>query len=115
VNGRKAKLAGETISSWSDNRDAVLWDFVAKSPGKYKVEMSYACPESSAGSEIAVNVGDSKASGKVESTGGEDAWKTSEVGTLTVGDGVQTLMIRPTKIAKDSVMNLKSVKLTPAS
>ena len=58
---------------------------------------------------------DSKTSGKVESTGGEESWKTTEVGTVNVGEGLQTLMIRPTRIAKDSVMNLKSVTLTPAS
>jgi alpha-L-fucosidase len=113
VNGRKAKLTGDYVSSWSDTRDSVLWDFVPAHPGQYKVELTYACPESSAGSEMAINVGDSKSSAKVESTGGEDSWKSMDGGTVDVGQGIQTLMIRPTKIAKESVMNLKSVKLTP--
>jgi alpha-L-fucosidase len=114
VNARRAKLAGDYIGGWTDSRDALLWDFLPKSAGSYKVELTYACPEASAGSSITVNIGDSKADAKVESTGGEIDWKSTEIGTLKVGEGVQTLMIRPTKIAKDSVMNLKSVKLTPA-
>jgi alpha-L-fucosidase len=110
INGRKAKLESDHIGSWSDNRDAILWDFLPKSAGTYKVELTYACPASSAGSAIAINVGESKL---VDNTGGAESWKTDNAGTLTVGEGLQTLMIRPTKIAKDSVMNLKSVKLTP--
>jgi len=114
INARKAKLTDDHISGWTDNRDAVLWDFVPKSAGKYRVELTYACPDASQGSTIAVNVGDSKIDGKVSSTGGNDTWKSAELGTVNVGDGLQTLMIRPTKIEKDSVMSLKSVKLTPA-
>ena len=44
VNGRKAKFAGDYVGTWSDNRDAVLWDFVPKATGKYRVEMTYASP-----------------------------------------------------------------------
>jgi hypothetical protein len=115
LNARKAKLNGEVIGSWTDQRDAILWDFLPKSAGKYKVEVTYASDKDSAGSEYAVNVGDSKLAGKVESTGGNDSWRSVNVGEIDFGEGLQTLMIRPTKLAKDALMNLKAVKLTPVT
>jgi hypothetical protein len=113
VNGRKAKLDGDHIGSWSDRRDAVLWDFLPKQAGSYKVAATYACAENSAGAEFMLSVGDAKVSGKVESTGGEGQYKTVELGTIQVGDDLQTLMIRPTKLDAGNLMELKSITLTP--
>src|SRR4029077_13955734 len=56
INGRKAKLTDDYVGSWSDQRDAILWDFRPKSAGTYNVELTYACDASNAGSSVAVNV-----------------------------------------------------------
>ena len=55
--------------------------------------------------EFTLSIGDAKLSGKVESTGGEGQYKTVEIGTIAVGDGLQTLMIRPTKLDAGNLMD----------
>jgi hypothetical protein len=117
LQGRKIKMEeSEGISNvgyWTDRRDMVVWDFAPKTAGDYTVELSYACPDASAGSEYTVSVGDSKVSGKVEATGGWDMYRTAQLGPLHVGAGPQTLTVKPTRMPKDAVMNLRGVKLVP--
>ena len=98
---------------WTDIRDAVLWDFVPKAAGNYQSRMTYACPEPRRVRRSRSTLATPKPTPRSNPPAAKTQWKTAEVGTVDVGTAMQTLMIRPTKIAKDSVMNLKSVKLTP--
>jgi alpha-L-fucosidase len=105
----------DNIGYWDNKGDWVSWDFDLKTPGRYEVEIALACPDDQAGSKFTVSVGKEKASGQVEATGDWGNFTTRKIGVLNMPKaGKQTLAVRANSMAKEAVMNLKSIKLTPA-
>ena len=103
------------IGYWTNQNDWVSWDFLAKKPGKFNVEIAFACDISSAGSEYTVSVADQTLSGKVENTGGWSKRMTHTLGAVTLPKaGRYTLSVKPTGEPRAAVMNLESVTLKPA-
>jgi alpha-L-fucosidase len=105
----------ENIGSWTNQNDWVSWDVQINTPGKFNVEVSFACDTGSVGSEYEVLVGDQKLSGKVENTGGWEKFVTRKLGELSVAEaGRYTVSLKPTSKPHDAVMNLESITLKPA-
>jgi alpha-L-fucosidase len=115
VASSKAKFIAEqnAIGQWTNRRDAAWWDVMPKAAGEYTVEITYAVPESDAGSTFTVSAGAAKVSGKTESTGGTGEFKTVTVGKIHLNEGVQPVMVQAAKLDKGALMNLREVKLTP--
>jgi alpha-L-fucosidase len=106
----------DNIGYWDNKTDWVSWDLDLKTPGKYDLEITYAIPNDQAGSKYTVNVGKEKVSAKVEATGDWGNFTARKIGAINMPKaGQQTLAVRANSIAKDAVMNLRSVKLTLAS
>jgi alpha-L-fucosidase len=104
----------DNIGYWSDKNAWVSWDFILKTPGRFDVEVTFACPEGDAGSEYTVAVGKEKVSGKVENTGDWGDFDSRKIGTINLSaPGQLTLSVRPNTMVGGAVMNLKSVKLLP--
>lgn len=119
LGGKSLKLAGEGsdqyIGSWTGRRDTVLWDLLVPTPGDYDVTVELSSDEKNAGSTYAVSSSHSTIQGKVTSTGGITNFETQPLGKLHLDKGVQPLMVRPVDVPNGlAVMNLKSIKLTPA-
>ncbi len=126
--------AGENIGFWTNPKDWASWVFQIDKPGKFDVQLTFACEPGSAGSEydvtlaedklparglrprkrVVVTQPEQKLSGKVESTGGWDKFVDIRLGTITLSQsGRQTLSVKPTKMPQGAVMNLKSIRLKP--
>ena len=108
------EVLGEIGESWG--REQVLSGPVLVVPysERFTVTETRTNPDAP-GSEYSVAAGNSSASGKVESTGGWDKYKTAEIGTLRIEQaGTVTVVVRPVTKPGYAVMNLRSVKLVPA-
>lgn len=105
----------DNIGSWMNANDAVAWEAVVSKPGRYNVTIEYACDNNDAGSDFKVAVGDEFVSGKVDATGAWTSFKTADLGRISVpAAGEIKVIVQPQKLAKSAVMNLKSLRLTPA-
>ncbi len=117
INGRRLKFdeEHEQLDAWTNAHDEARWDFVTARGGKYKVSMIYTFPDESAGSTFDVVIGESSLNGQTAASneGGQTAER--EIGTMSVGQGPQTLIVRPIKVNKGGLMQLKTVALTPAN
>jgi hypothetical protein len=102
------------IANWRHPEDFVLFHFPVEKPGRYEVELTYACGPSSAGSSVQVQVADTNLTFTVADTGGSANYKPFRVGEVTFPDADwYNLRITAQNIAYDTVMNLRRVKLIP--
>jgi alpha-L-fucosidase len=117
IKGTKARLEGEgeqaNVGYWMDAADSVAWNLHASLPGIFKVELSYACDPTSAGSDFSVLVANQALRGRVASTGGWNAYQRSPLGQIRLDSpGPFTLEVKPLSKPGLAVMNLRSVILT---
>ncbi|HEV8067916.1 MAG TPA: hypothetical protein VGP76_09270 [Planctomycetaceae bacterium] len=105
---------GSSITSWRHLEDFVLFHFPVEKPGRYEVELTYACDSANAGSTVQIQLADSTLSLKVADTGGPVNYKPFRVGEVNLPEAHwYNLRIAATELAHESVMNLKGVKLIP--
>jgi hypothetical protein len=105
----------DNIGYWTTQNDWVKWDFQVKTPGKFDVEISFACAAGAEGSDYVVTVAKQTLRGKVESTGDWSKFVTRPLGVVTVPEpGRYSLFVKPTNIPHGAAMNLESVTLKPA-
>ena len=105
----------DNIGFWLNASDYVTWRCEAARPGKYSVEVTYACEPNNEGSEYSVGVdGLPTAHGTVKSTGSWTTWRTEKLGTIDIPSGKPIVAVRVTKMPRGAVMNLKEVRLIPA-
>ena len=104
----------DNIGFWTNAQDWVSWEVTVKAPGKFEVEVAYACENGSEGSTFAVGVLDQQVKGKVEATGAWNKFVDRKLGTLRLpGSGRFTITVKPESKPKFAVMNLKAVTLKP--
>jgi len=119
IHGHTTQLEGKkdgpkNIGYWRNPDNWVSWSGQIEKPGKYKVELDYACPANTAGTTFDVEVGKAKVSGTVEPTAGWDDYQQRPIGEVMIDQaGALEIIVRPKKKAGDAIMNLRSVKLTP--
>jgi len=101
--------------NWTNAADYVTWLIEVPRAGRYKVEVTYACPPENAGSKFVVASGKGgQAAGTVKSTGSQRDFKPDVIGTVDLPAGRQTVAVRITSPAKGPAMNLRQVALLPA-
>lgn len=106
----------DNIGFWVDPKDYVTWEIDAPAAGVYHVELTYACPEGTEGSEFTVGVeGGQAVRGTVRATGSWGTFQPFLVGDLSLKAGRNTLSVRPVTMPHGAVMNLQRVRLWPAS
>jgi alpha-L-fucosidase len=117
IHGSDARFEADAdhrcIGFWSSEKDTVSWDFRVDRPGKFKVEVEWACEEPDAGSMVKVESGEASVPMTVESTGKWTTFQKREIGTLELGVGNAKVHVVPTKKGSGSVMNLRTVRLVP--
>jgi alpha-L-fucosidase len=118
VHGQHAQLQGqgenENIGYWTSADDYLTWSIDGAKPGRYTIEVSYACEPGSAGAEYQVSVGDGRQlKGKISSTGSWGTFRSETLGELELAAGRQTIQVRPLSKPGVGVMNLRWVRLTP--
>jgi alpha-L-fucosidase len=104
----------DNIGFWTNKNDWLSWDFRVKTPGKFNLEVTFACLAGAEGSEYAAKVADQTLHGKVESTGQWDKFVTRVLGQVNLSmPGRYTLAVKPTSMPHGAVMNLESLTLKP--
>ena len=120
IHGHTMQLEGKkdgpkNVGYWRNADNWISWSGQIDKPGKYSVELTYSCPAASQGTTFDVEAGKAKVTGAVEATGGWDDYKPHTIGEVTIAKpGPLEIIVRPKKKAADAIMNLRSVKLTPA-
>jgi hypothetical protein len=103
---------GSTITNWRHPEDFVLFHFPVDKPGRYAVELTYACDLANRGSTVEVQMGDADLIVNVADTGGSGTYKSVRAGEVNCPTADwYNLKISATQIAHQTVMNLRGVKL----
>ncbi|EDY21374.1 sulfatase [Chthoniobacter flavus Ellin428] len=102
-----------TIGFWTKPEDWVSWDFEVPKAGKYEVEVQQGCG-SSGGSEVAVEVAGQTLKFTVDATGNFQSFIQRVIGVVDLGEGKQTIAVKPQNKVGAAVMDLRRVVLRPA-
>ena len=104
----------DNLGFWTNAADSATWDVEVARPGKYKVEVTYACPADNEGSDYQIAVDRrSAARGKVKATGSWTKFESVSIGEVDLPAGRRTILVRATDIPKGACMNLKQLRLIP--
>jgi len=104
----------DNIGYWTNANDYVTWTFRTPKAGTYRVEITYACPDESAGSRFTVGLERGPAlEGLVRSTGFWTSFRTEALGQMDIGAGRHTLAVKVLQMPRGAVMNLREVRLIP--
>jgi hypothetical protein len=124
VHGRKTTFDGQqALAHWESANDYVTWFVDAPKATDYTVEVTYACEDDHAGSDVEIGLGATKdgVPGRslfalhVQGTGGWTQFKPESVGKLHLPAGRQTLWAKVKSMPRGAVMNLRQIVLTPVS
>ncbi len=119
--------ANDWITQWDSKEDTILFDIKVNQTGNYAFEILYNCEESQLGSEIAIQIQKKEIKKKIDIAFSGEAipspdrikrkevyertWGVLHVGNVNLEKGKHTFKIYATSVAKDSVMNLKAIKI----
>ncbi len=104
----------DNIGYWTNAQDYVAWDFEVVAPGRFNVEITFACEQGIGGSEYSINIAEQQLSGTVRESGSWTNFVSEKLGTVKIDKaGTYTLTIRPKNMPRGAVMNLKSITLVP--
>src|SRR5262249_6523351 len=103
------------IGHWNSAKDVVSWKVEVDRPGKFDVSLLYSMAADRAGATFNFSAGDQVLHGTVEATRNANTYKEMKLGTIELRQsGLTTFTITPEKVPEGgSVMNLRSVTLTP--
>ena len=103
------------IGNWQRVQDGLKWRVRGAKPGAYTVSAVVSIPNDEQGSTFDVWLQGKKVSGTVPGTGSWTSYTTIQLGTLQVSEGGEIVVeLKPTKLVKGHVMNLRSVDFVPA-
>jgi alpha-L-fucosidase len=100
--------------SWRENDSGVNWPIRVGTGGTFQVAANYATAGKKSGGEFSIAAGDHHIEAKVELTANATAFQTVELGALDLPTGSSTLTIRPISIVGGTLMQLRTVTLTPS-
>jgi len=98
---------------WSSVDDVVTWTIDVPESGTYRVEIDYACDAHAAGHRLVMSSRGSSLTHKIAATSGWDDYQTTEIGTLELSAGVQTVTCKPASRPLPALLDLKQVRLLP--
>jgi alpha-L-fucosidase len=102
------------IGHWTDTHDSVQWPVVISRPGRYRVEVSYACEPGSEGSVCVLTLGDLKIEATVTATAGWGDFRTEQGGEVDLEKTGPTLTtLKATSKPGLGVVNLRSITFRP--
>ncbi len=116
IHGTSAKYEGDKdcIGYWVKLEDWVSWELISDKDAEYAVTITYATEKDCGGGTWNIGNEDTKLVGECKETGSWSTFITEPVeGMLKVKRGKTVLSVRPTKITKVAVMNLRAITLKP--
>lgn len=102
------------IGFWNGLTNTVGWKVTIPEKRTYRIFVTQSCLDPQAGSEFEVAFAGQQASGIVKGSGDWSKFVELDLGPVMVRKpGTYELIIRPTRVPRSTVMNLRSVKLVP--
>jgi hypothetical protein len=102
----------QTAVNWQSPEEALAWEFRAKKPGVYRVEISYAAPDA-AGGRYEITVGDKVARREIRSDAKPEVFVTDTVRIAVTKSGRNTLVLRSVEVRGKDLFAFKSLTLVP--
>jgi hypothetical protein len=103
-----------TLGFWTRAEDWADWEFQVTRPGTFQVEALVGCGNENGGSEVEFRVANEVLKLTVPETGGFQNFVSQKLGQITITTtGRHRLEVRVVKKAKNAVMDLREVKLSP--
>jgi hypothetical protein len=99
------------LGMWSSEDDRAVWTVQVPKAGRYAVSLDWACADSTAGNAYVLEAGTQRLTGKVESTGTWDAYRTARVGEIALTAGEQQITFRSARRIQGALIDLKGIKL----
>jgi putative membrane-bound dehydrogenase-like protein len=103
------------LGFWERNDDQARWAFHIEKPGRYAVEIEFACSDVNAGNNFVVAADQSEVKSKTTSTNGWENYQKRNIGVLDLRQGFHRLTVRPDGSLNRSLMDLRAVRLTPSN
>lgn len=105
----------DTLGWWARAEDWVDWTFTLPVAGTYEVELTQGCGRGSGGSVVELRVADRVLPWIVEETGHFQNFIVRRLGRVSLSQGRHTLAVRPVKKIGGAVMDLRRIRLVPAT
>jgi len=103
-----------TVGYWVNADDWISWDFSLAKAGEYQVEVLQGCGKGEGGSDVDVTVAGQTVKFTVEDTGHFQNFKPRVIGTVTLAKpGDYGVIVKPTRKAKNAVMDIRQLRLIP--
>jgi hypothetical protein len=102
-----------TVGYWVNATDQVCWDFTVMSGGMFDVEIYQGCGKGQGGSLVALKVAGQKLDFTVKDTGHFQNFIPRRVGTVNLPNGEHRFWIKPVKKARNAIMDVRRIRLTP--
>lgn len=101
------------LGFWGNENDHAVWTINLPKGGKYDVTIDYACDQGNAGNAFVLTAGENKLIGRAESTGSWDTYKQTKIGSVTLKEGEQKIVLRSNGAIRGYLMDLRGLRLTP--
>jgi putative membrane-bound dehydrogenase-like protein len=119
----RAKIFGDTLvfeskygnlGYFSSANDRAEWTIRSTARGRYAVWVEQACPDETAGSGFAIEIGANRFEAQARGTGGWDEYRRFRVATVELEPGEQTVAVRSSGAIKaGAIADIKSIELRP--
>ena len=103
----------EHLGYWLSPSAGAQWSFRSHQPAKYTVELRYAAPEASAGSAIALVIGEQSLPFIVRPTGSWNRFTSVNLGEVSLPAGTHTLSLRLDKLQGEAPCNVGILRFKP--
>jgi len=110
-----------TVGFWTKADDEALWSFTVARPGRYAVAILQGCGKGQGGSDAILTIGPSGEPGvdlafsPIE-TGHFQNFRWVDLGSVVLESaGQQELRVKPTRIAKAALCDIRAISLVPQS
>jgi putative heme-binding domain-containing protein len=103
------------LGFWRSEDDKVVWSIDVARPCQYAVWFDWACDDKSAGNEWLLQAETARLTGRVQGTGTWDKYRQVKVGTIRLRAGRQQLTVHSAGRIRGVLIDLRSIKLVPAS
>ncbi|MFO1063948.1 MAG: sulfatase-like hydrolase/transferase [Pirellulales bacterium] len=109
----EAESHKNVLGYWTNPADWAEWKFQVKKAGKYEIEVQQGCGANSGGAEVDVEVAGKSFRFTVVDTGHFQNMIQLVVGSIELGEGEQTLAIKPRTKPGVAVMDVRRIVLRP--
>lgn len=117
VFGRKLayREALDVLAPWRFTEDVAEWRIAVPAPGDYRVFITLAADEVSAGNQFLLTSSHDTLAGSVPNTGGYTVFAEHEVGVLRLAAGESRLIMQPQGTLRRELADVRGLRLAPVS